>query len=51
MSMTASSEDGTLHFADWPLAQEYYYANGLTDGLPTHSTSMPAAPQPTAQPS
>ena len=34
MSMTESSEDGTLHFADWPAAQEYYYANGLTDGLP-----------------
>ena len=34
MSMTASSEDGTLHFADWAEAQEYYYANGLTDGLP-----------------
>ena len=34
MSMTEPSEDGTLHFADWPEAQEYYYANGLTDGLP-----------------
>ena len=34
MSMTESSEDGPLHFADWPAAQEYYYANGLTDGLP-----------------
>ena len=24
----------SLQFADWPAAQEYYYANGLTDGLP-----------------
>ena len=24
----------SLQFADWNAAQEYYYANGLTDGLP-----------------
>ena len=24
----------SLQFDDWPAAQEYYYANGLTDGLP-----------------
>ena len=24
----------TLSFADWNDAQEYYFANGLTDGLP-----------------
>ena len=34
--MTARDNDNPnpLQFADWPAAQDYYFANGLTDGLP-----------------
>lgn len=39
MTMTTGNEDGTardgrLIFEDWDAAQEFYFANGLTDGLP-----------------
>ncbi len=35
MTTRNTSDTGpSLHFADWNAAQEYYYANGLTDGLP-----------------
>ncbi len=34
--MTAHDNDNPnpLQFADWPAAQDYYFDNGLTDGLP-----------------
>ena len=28
------TNDNPLQFPDWPAAQDYYFANGLTDGLP-----------------